>query len=52
MAIENYTHYVRVLGIFLSLIIVALYYLAEAVQVSSHSCTLVRCAKKERKIRI
>merc|ERR550517_2153206 len=35
VAIENYTHYVRVLGIFLSLVIVALYYLAEAVQVAS-----------------
>ena len=36
VAIENYTHYVRVLGILLSLLIVALYYLAEAVQVFLH----------------
>ena len=37
MAIENYTHYVKVLGIFLSLVIVALYYLAEGVQVDFSS---------------
>ena len=37
MAIENYTHYVKVLGIFLSLVIVALYYLAEGIQVDFYS---------------